>query len=206
MAKLIFYDKDHQYEVDGENVPSVSEILRFMSREVYDDLPQFRVENAGQRGTNIHKACENLDRFGDVEIGIDIEPYLRAYIDFLDNNNVVWSGIEKALHSDNLMFAGTIDRIGVINGKSCIVDLKSNSAIKKPLVAAQLYGYKLLAEENGFKIDTMYCLWLKKDGTHKLIELNEGENLWQSCYTLHQALKVKKRKSKVISEEVEEEN
>ena len=32
MAKLIFYSENHSYEVDGLKLPSVSEVIRFISR------------------------------------------------------------------------------------------------------------------------------------------------------------------------------
>ena len=75
MGKLIFFDKDHTYQVDGETVPSVSEVLRFMSREIYDTVNQYTLDNAADRGSRVHKACENLDRYGSCEVSRDIEPY-----------------------------------------------------------------------------------------------------------------------------------
>ena len=46
MASLVFYEKNHRYTVDGEDVPSVSEITRFISRELYSDVVQFALDNA----------------------------------------------------------------------------------------------------------------------------------------------------------------
>ena len=41
MARLIFFDDTHTYTVDGEEFPSVSEISRFASREVYGEVSQW---------------------------------------------------------------------------------------------------------------------------------------------------------------------
>lgn len=84
MAKLVFYDVDHRYPVDGQDVPSVSELTRFITREVYEDTPKLAMNNAADRGTRIHKATEALDKFGAVEIESDgteddITPYISAY-------------------------------------------------------------------------------------------------------------------------------
>ena len=46
MAKLVFYDVDHRYTVDGQEVPSVSELTRFITREVYEDTPKLAMNNA----------------------------------------------------------------------------------------------------------------------------------------------------------------
>lgn len=77
-AKLIFFDKDHTYQVDGETIPSVSEILRFISREVYESATQWRLDNAADRGRKVHEACESLDRFRSCEIDAAIEPFMRS--------------------------------------------------------------------------------------------------------------------------------
>ena len=70
MARLVFTEENHEYEVDGQIVPSVSEICRFISREIYSDAPQFQLERAADRGTRIHKITESLDRYGDAEAEI----------------------------------------------------------------------------------------------------------------------------------------
>ena len=35
MATLLFFDQGHKYTLDGEELPSVSELCRFLSREIY---------------------------------------------------------------------------------------------------------------------------------------------------------------------------
>lgn len=51
MAKLIFYDEGHTCKLDGETIPSVSELTRFISREVYGTVSQSTLDNAAARGT-----------------------------------------------------------------------------------------------------------------------------------------------------------
>ena len=196
MAKLIFFDEGHEYQVDGEVVPSVSEITRFISREVYGDVVQFRLDHAADRGSRVHKACEQIDRFGSVEVTTDIEPYVRAYIQFRKDMKPQWSKIEHAMHSPSLGFAGTIDRYGTMSEKRVLVDIKSNYEVKKPMVTAQLNGYDLLCEENELPVDECWILHLKPDGTYKLISVPEEPALFMACLTLHNALKKKPRKKK----------
>lgn len=112
MAKLIFYDDEHIYEVDGEEYPSVSEISRFASREIYGEVNQFNLDNACNRGSAVHKATEILDKYGSVECSEDIENYIRAYVSFRKDFGVKdYAYIEKPLANENLKYAGTIDRI-----------------------------------------------------------------------------------------------
>ena len=41
MATLLFFDQGHKYTLDGEELPSVSELCRFLSREIYGDVAQW---------------------------------------------------------------------------------------------------------------------------------------------------------------------
>ena len=76
IAQLIFFEKDHIYELNGEQLPSVSELTRFISREVYGDIAQFRLDNAAERGTKVHKLTEALDKYGEADVSEDVLPYL----------------------------------------------------------------------------------------------------------------------------------
>ena len=118
MARLIFFDETHTYTVDGEEFPSVSEISRFASREVYGEVSQFNLDNACSRGSAVHKATEILDKYGKCECDEDIEPYIRAYVQFRKDFGIKdYAHIEKALAHEGLKYAGTIDRIYTIDEK-----------------------------------------------------------------------------------------
>lgn len=112
MARLIFFDDTHTYTVDGEEYPSVSEISRFASREIYGEVNQFNLDNACNRGSAVHKATEILDKYGSVECAEDIENYIRAYVSFRKDFGVKdYAYIEKPLANEKDKYAGTIDRI-----------------------------------------------------------------------------------------------
>ena len=112
MARLIFFDDTHTYTVDGEEFPSVSEISRFASREVYGEVSQYNLDNACSRGSAVHKATEILDKYGKCECEEDIAPYIQAYVQFRKDFGIKdYAHIEKALANEELKYAGTIDRI-----------------------------------------------------------------------------------------------
>lgn len=118
MAKLIFFDDTHTYTVDGEEFPSVSEISRFASREIYGDVMQYNLDNACSRGSAVHKATEILDKYSKCECDEDIVPYVQAYLKFRKDFGIGdYFAIEKALAHEELKYAGTIDRIYTIDEK-----------------------------------------------------------------------------------------
>lgn len=217
MAKLIFFDDEHRYEVDGEEVPSVSEIARFASREIYGDVMQYNLDNACERGSAVHKATEILDKYKEVECTEDIENYIRAYVQFKKDYKIGdYVAIEKPLANEALKYAGTIDRIYKIDepfadkvfedcnvdihdkiGKLAIIDLKTSSSVKKVLAQIQLNAYKKNVEINGLgEVGALFILHLSKDQKYKMIAFEMDDTLFMSCLNLHNALKTKKRQKK----------
>lgn len=201
MAKLIFFDDSHRYTVDGVDVPSVSELTRFISRELYGEVQQYLLDNAASRGTKIHKAAEALDKYGSVEIEDDLAPYLKAYVAFLKDHKPQWDKIEWSVCNGTL-YAGTIDRYGELGSKKAIVDLKSTANITgghKALYTAAQNLYRMAAEKE-VPVEALYILQLRKDGTYRLIELPIEDELANACIALHEAMKKKPRKRKEKTE------
>jgi hypothetical protein len=195
MAQLLFYDSEHRYELDGEVLPSVSEIIRFISREVYGDIAQYKLDHAADRGMRIHKACEVLDKYGRVDADDEIVPYVKAYIQFRKDHRVKWKYIEKAFYHPTLKYAGTIDRYGEFDGDHVIIDIKSAYTLPKRLVNAQLNGYNdMFTAATNEPVDKLYALHLKPDATYKLIPFTIDLTTFAACLTLHNDLKKKARK------------
>ena len=128
MANLVFFEENHRYTIDGEEVPSVSELTRFIAREVYGEVNQQILDNAAERGKKVHKATEALDKFGQVEIEDDLSGYLKGYILFRREHKVEWQKIEWPVNNGNL-YAGTLDRYGTVDGIPAIVDYKTTANI-----------------------------------------------------------------------------
>ena len=194
---LKFFDESHTYEYNGLVVPSVSEILRFMSREVYGDINKYILDRAAERGTAVHAATQVLDEHGLVDCPEEICGYLEAYVAFRREHSAEWKYIEKPLAHPDLLYAGTIDRAGVVDGLSTIVDIKTNSAVKKPLVKAQLNGYKLLMDTIGFKANRLCCLQLMANGKYRLYRVSIDDTEFLSCYRLHFAMQKKHKRGTI---------
>jgi hypothetical protein len=185
MATLIFFDEGHQYQLNGEPIPSVSEISRFASREVYGTVEQYTLDNASQRGTDVHKATEVLDKYQTVECSEDIENYVRGYVQFRKDFSIGdYVAIEKALASEKLRYAGTIDRIYRINEdfvekvknicckKVCIGENGKVEKIKCEIdLSAQLGKLSVIDLKSSSVVQNVLAL-IQLNGYKKLVEEN----------------------------------
>lgn len=220
MSNLKFYDEGHRYELDGKEIPSVSELSRFASREVYNnDISKYTLDKACERGTAIHKASEQLDIYGKCDISPEYAEYVNAYVQFRKDFNIKdYLYIEKPFATSQLGYAGTIDRVYVIDedfikavkkhckvdisnrkGMLAIIDLKSSSAVQKVLAKIQLPAYSYLVEENlpNERVGFLAILHLKKDGKYKLTEYEDNPELLYACLSLHTTF-IKKKRKKVV--------
>ena len=188
---LEFDAKTHTYTLDGRQIPSVSEIIRFMHNEIYKGTDKAVMDIAADKGTRVHAACQELDESGTTECDPDIEFYVRAYIQFCKDHRCKWKGIEKIVYGDTEYgeFAGTLDRYGLIDGESTILDIKTTSQITKKhelLYAIQMTGYWMGLMSEPCDLPRKFAiLQLKKDGTYKLIYVDKKQEEFNACLRMH---------------------
>lgn len=193
---LRFLSPSHTYLLDGEPLPCVSDLCRFLSREIYKDAPTWQLETAAQRGTAVHAAAEALDRSGQAEIPEEYRPYVEAYAQFLRDYAPVWELIEHPDYHPHYRYAGTLDRYGQLSGTATLLDIKTTYTVHKPLCAASLNLYRLILLARGKPVEKLMILHLKKDGTYKLVPIPIDDTLPLSLITIHTALQKKRRKLK----------
>ena len=195
MQKITFDAENHQYYIDGVEVPSVTTVCRFLAYDQKSDKP-LPAREAADRGTRIHAACAAIDYGIEPEETDDISGYLKAYCRFLKDYRPDWEGIEYTVGSAELGIAGTIDRFGTLyDGRTCILDIKTGSQLHDAPLRAQLTGYKrLLAIDRGFYPDHLYALQLSKDGTYHLREVRQDDELLNACIYINNAVERKKTK------------
>ena len=196
MNILQFFDSGHVYMLDGERIPCVSDLCRFLHREIYRDAPLWQLEAAADRGTKVHAATEVLDKTGRAEIEDDYLPYLEAYALFRQEHDVQWELIEHPDYHPAHRYAGTIDRYGLVDGFKTLLDIKTTYKVYKPLCSASLNLYRLILEARQKTVERLMILHLKKDGSYKLIKFEVDNSVPMALITLHTALLSRRRKNK----------
>ena len=159
MAEFLFDESTHTYTLDGVVIPSVTEICAPITAGKYP--PVGVVQQAAARGTRVHELCAlyDMDALPD-EIEAELVGYVKAWAAFCRDYKPVWRHIELPLYGSpdtGLPFAGTLDRIGEIDGRTRVVDIKTTASLDRPAKVAlceQITGYEWLADLN--KIDVSY--------------------------------------------------
>ena len=195
MQKITFAAENHQYYIDGVEVPSVTTVCRFLSYDQKSDKP-WLARVAADRGTRIHASCAMIDYGEKPEEDFETAGYLKAYRRFLKDYRPDWDGIEYTVGDAQLGLAGTIDRFGTLyDGRSCILDIKTGSQLHDAPLRAQLTGYKrLLALDRGFYPEYLYALQLSKDGTYIMVDVRQDDELLNACIFINNAVERKKAK------------
>jgi hypothetical protein len=198
--KLEFDEEKHIYRANGVIVPSVTEILKFLSVDTSANASPYLRQQAADRGTRIHEATIIYDYAGmdDELIDADIYPYIKAYADFVRDYRI--RGYLLTEHAlTNGEYAGTLDRLAVIDGKITVIDFKTGTTVDKLKEAAQLYAYAKLLADNEMYRDRYgdfgaFVLRLKRDGTYTVQERNiyRGKVFFEKCKELYQLIKEEK--------------
>ena len=157
MAEFLFDEATHTYTLGGVVIPSVTEICAPITCGKYP--PVGVVQQAAARGTRVHELCAlyDMDALPD-EIEAELVGYVKAWAAFCRDYKPVWTHIELPLYGEldhGQPFAGTIDRIGDIDGRTRVVDIKTAASLDRPAKVAlceQITGYEWLADLNDIDV------------------------------------------------------
>ena len=209
---------DTRYYKCGEDgyVPSVTTILEaYPKGAAYyewlkkhgEDSDNIRDE-AGRRESVVHNLTERYDNgeevslineHGVIDYKISEWAMFERYVDFRNRFPAEIFYTEKNIISEKLGFAGTLDRVMNIDGKTLLVDIKTSGAIYNSYWL-QLAAYEqLLLEENGHNIlDGVAVLWLnaktRTEGKKgqiqgvgwQLVTKEENDQDWELFKATHQ--------------------
>ncbi len=180
-----FDEISHVYTFEGQIIPSVTTLMKPLSKTVYADVDPVTLEAAARKGTIVHNAIENWMKFGIEDIADEQRNYFDAYKKYEDEKKPKLLYSEVRLFHKYLRYAGTADSICEIDGKTYIVDYKTTANLNPMLTRVQLEAYKQAVENMGVKVQGKAIVQLKKDGTYKFEEheLVDGE-AWKAFASL----------------------
>jgi hypothetical protein len=173
---MIERGEDHIYRCKGVFVPSVTQILDFFTEQKGKAF--FKKEHA-VRGRMVHLFTQLVDSndFIRTDLSDETEGYLDAYEKFKKDTDPEWFYSEEIVFSPELWYAGTLDRLGIVSGKTAIVDFKTGPM--SPIHSLQLAAYALAVNMSD-SIEEGLIVELKKTGKYRinLIPLSDSIEAW----------------------------
>ena len=170
---------------DGQVIPSVTNII--VPLTTYYRVPMDKLRLAADRGTAVHKLTEQWDKYGmvtfpdcgrvcddDCPCGPrdEFEGFLSAWKHFQDEHAFKPLQVELRVYHEEHGYAGTLDRIGRIDGDLSVIDIKTSNKVG-PAMGVQLAAYKEAANAmypNRAPIKRRFVVQLRADGTYALEE------------------------------------
>ena len=173
MLRPDFNEEKHEYSYGGKQLPSVTTVIKKVLNIEYPDYAIYHAT----RGTYVHKAIElwfkGVLDFETVDEAV--RPYLDSFIKFQEKAKIEPVILEERFADKNISFAGTVDIVGKVKGKTYLFDIKTGQ--KQDSYNAQMAGYKKLLNDNDINIDGIYILDLKPAGC-KVIKVENIEKYW----------------------------
>ena len=173
MLRPDFNEEKHEYSYGGKQLPSVTTVIKEILNIEYPDYAIYHAT----RGTFVHKAIElwfkGVLDFETVDEAV--KPYLDSFIKFQEKAKIEPVILEERFADKNITFAGTVDIVGKVKGKTYLFDIKTGQ--KQDSYNAQMAGYKKLLNDNDIYIDGIYILDLKPTGC-KVIKVENIEKYW----------------------------
>ncbi len=168
---LEFRADDHAYHWDGVRVPSVTQVLAPLFD--FSSVSRAALEAAAALGKAVHLATQ-LDDTADLnEASVDplVMPYLDAWRQFRHDTGAAMIEIESPIYSKRYGFAGTPDRVALLNDDIVLLDIKTSAAMHPafgPQLAAYTEMFNELRSVRYGKIAKRYAVALRGDGTYAL--------------------------------------
>lgn len=196
MTTLSFDEATHTYRWDGVVVPSVTTILRILDDSALSRVSPDVLAAAAGRGTAVHKATE-LDDEGTLdESSVDpaIAPYLEAWRRYRADTGLEPIAVEQRVYHNQHRYAGTFDRVAMLDGQRVIVDIKSGTAWPShgPQTAAYAYAWERM---HGKKIDGRIVVYLASDGQYRA-DRHGNQNDWATFVAALTIYRFKEQKCK----------
>jgi len=181
MIGLTFDPATHIYTFEGERLPSVTGMLKYGGLIDFSQIPADILAAAQRRGSTVHQAIHYFNENDlDVEDFVrkfpDYAGYLQAWITFCAQEHFLPLLNEYRVVSRRHRVAGTLDTLGVLNGRPVLIDYATGrpedvcknlqtAAYLGLAMEASLEDRKLQKFFNSYPVVKRKAVALHKDGT-----------------------------------------
>lgn len=159
-SQVVFNQEAHTYMLNGVQLQGITGMIeRQLFPKKYENIPQFILDRAAERGSFIHEVCELVDDLGVSHESLEAKNYQRIK----EDNNLVYEASEY-LVSDNEHFASCIDKVyRESESEFSLGDIKTTYKLDKDYVRWQLsiYAYLFELQNPWAKVKRLFAIWLR---------------------------------------------
>lgn len=187
LIELEFDEETHTYYFDNKVIPGVTTVIKPLMN--FDNINEEVLQRKSVLGTAAHKATElfDEDNLDESSVHPAIIPYLDAWKKFRDETKIEILSSEAKVFYQKYGYAGTYDRIALLYGSPCLIDIKCTSVLG-PHVGTQLAAYKEAHNAtNDFQVSNRFAVQLRPDGTYRLQEYKDRTDfpVFLSCLQIY---------------------
>lgn len=210
---LVFDHDKHEYFLDGDRVPSNTQVLRDSGLIMLDGIPSFVLDAALKRGSAVHQLVHylNEDDLDWSSVDDAYRGYLDAWVAFRQQRELRVDLCEYRVASRTHRVSGTLDLLGLLEGDGALIDYKTGDPDD---VAAdfQTAGYVVMANEWA-KTDARlaavlaqytrlrrYSVRLRRDGTFRVKEYTDPRD-FSRFITLVSAWHIRRERGAIVQPE-----
>lgn len=161
-------------------------------RERLIQAPNNDRDTAGIKGTRVHALADKLAQGQQVAVPEDIAGHVDACVRFLDDFDVKAVLTETSVISKQWRYGGTLDLVAEIDGKTWLLDWKTNRSGPYGDVAFQLAAYRYAdlwqhsdSWAEPLAVDECGVVWLRADG-YDLYPFEAGRDVFRQFLYIQQ--------------------
>lgn len=159
-SQVIFNQEAHTYTLNSVQLQGITGMIeKQLFPKKYENVPQFILDRAAERGSFVHEVCELVD-----DLGVSHEsPEATNYQKLKEENNLVYEASEY-LVSDNEHFASCIDKVyRESESEFSLGDIKTTYKLDKEYVRWQLsiYAYLFELQNPNAMVKKLFAIWLR---------------------------------------------
>jgi hypothetical protein len=187
---LTFDPQSHDYFVDGQNYPSVTELLDAAGLTPdYSIIAPAVLQHARQRGLHVDQCCDLVDQ-NDLDfrsVHPEAIPFLEAWLRFREYEGYTPLASQVPLYNADWGYCGTADSVGVLPGARPVIVERKTTARMAATYALQVAAYALdgmwYAPPGGGVLSPVpwehpvrLGVQLKRDGSYVLVPYDDPED------------------------------
>ena len=156
---------NHIYSVDGEVLPSITQLVSSLYGDTYERVNTKLLKRASEYGTLVHSEIERYFKHNDRNyLTLEAKTFIERVVNEFNINYVLSEKRVALVLNERIVACGTLDLLAYFDNTLYLVDFKTTSVIHLQEVILQLNLYaKGLLDTYDIEVNKLAVIQLKND-------------------------------------------